>query len=56
MLEGHKAAWNIYKLNGDFLITLNCLYDSNDFLSEVAASWEIDYKNKTIRITKEFDE
>ncbi len=55
MLQGHKANWNIYKSNGDFLIQLDCLYDSNDFLAEVAASWEIDYKNKLIRITKELE-
>lgn len=52
MLNGHKAEWNIYKQNGEHFIILDCLYDSTDFLSEIASSWEVDYINKTITITR----
>ncbi|MGG3561631.1 hypothetical protein ABES03_08505 [Neobacillus rhizosphaerae] len=53
MFAGHKATWNIYKPDGELLLQLHCLYDSNDFLSEIAEAWEIDYKNKVIKITRE---
>ncbi len=53
MLEGHKADWIIYDTKGNIIITLDCLYDSTDFLAESAEAWEIDYKNKLIKITKE---
>jgi hypothetical protein len=55
MLAGHKAAWAIFDTKGKLLTVLSCLYDSNDFLSEIARAWEIDYENKNIRITRELD-
>lgn len=56
MFSGHKAEWSIFKPNGELLMKLNCLYDSNDFLSEIAEAWEIDYKNKDIKIIRELEQ